>query len=128
MSQIAMDQLLDGVAQLETTDLEKFAEQVNFLLARRKMPSLSALEVELLQKINQGLPADTQRRYDELRAKLHTETITPYEHQEFLALVDIIEQTDADRLQHLIKLSGLRQVTLLDLMHQLGIQTPPVHA
>jgi ABC-type phosphate transport system auxiliary subunit len=128
MSQIAVDQLLDRVAQLETTDLEKFTEQVNFLLARRKTPSLSAPEAELLQKINQGLPADTQRRYDELRAKLHAETITPAEHQEFLALVDIIEQTDADRLQHLIKLSGLRQVTLPDLMHQLGIQPPPVHA
>jgi ABC-type phosphate transport system auxiliary subunit len=126
MSQIAVDQLLDGVAQLETTDLEKFAEQVNFLLARRKTPSLSAPEAELLQKINQGLPADTQRRHDELRAKLHAETITPAEHREFLALVDIIEQTDAGRLQNLIKLSGLRQVTLPDLIHQLGIQTLPV--
>ena len=102
MSQIELDQLLNGVAQLETTDLERFAEQVNLILAQRKVPSLPQPEAELLQQINRGLPETTQHRYNELRAKLYTETITPEEHQELLALVDIAEHADADRLQHLI--------------------------
>jgi len=125
---IELDQLLGGVAQLETADLEKFVEQVNILLAQRKVARLSQPEAALLQQINQGLPEDTQHRYNELRAKLQAETITPDEHQELLSLVDIIEQADADRLQHLIELSQLRQVPLNDLMHQLGIHPPAVHA
>jgi preprotein translocase subunit SecA len=125
---IELDQLLGGVAQLETTDLERFVEQVNILLAQRKVAKLSQPEAELLQQINQGLAEDTQHRYDNLRAKLQAETITPHEHQELLALIDTVEQADADRLQHLIQLSQLRQVPLNDLMSQLGIYPPTVHA
>jgi len=43
-------------------------------------------------------------------------------------LVDTTEQADADRLQHLIELSQLRQVPLTDLMNQLGIYPSVVHA
>jgi hypothetical protein len=128
MSQIELDRLLNGVAQLETAELERFAEQVNLLLAQRKVPSLPQPEAELLQQINRGLPENIQHRYDQLRAKLNAETITPQEHQELLALVDLVEQADAQRLQHLIKLSQLRQVPLPDLMHQLGIHPPAVYA
>jgi hypothetical protein len=125
---IELDQLLGGVAQLETADLEKFVEQVNLLLAQRKIARLPQPEAALLQQINRGLAEDTQRRYNALRAKLQAETITPDEHQELLALVDIVEQADADRLQHLIELSQLRQVPLHDLMHQLGIHPPAAYA
>jgi hypothetical protein len=118
MNKVALEQLLSGVAQLETADLERLAEQVNLLLARRKLPNLPQIETELLQKINHGLPEVTQHRFDELRAKLRQGTINSQEHQELLALVDIVEQADAERLQHLIQLSQLRQVSLSDLMHQ----------
>jgi hypothetical protein len=128
MNKIALEQLLSGVAQLETADLERLAEQVNLLLAQRKLPNLPQIETELLQKINHGLPEVTQHRFDELRAKLRQGTINSQEHQELLALVDIVEQADAERLQHLIQLSQLRQVSLSDLMHQLGIHPPAVYA
>jgi hypothetical protein len=128
MSKVELEALLSGVAQLETTDLEKFAERVNLLLAQRKVPSLPALEVDLLKQINRGLPEDIQQRYDDLRSKLKAETITPKEHQELLELVDIVEQADADRLQSLIELSRLRQVSLPELMQQLGIHPPAVYA
>jgi len=125
---IELDQLLNGVAQLETAELEKFVEQVNVLLARRKVATLSQPEAELLQQINQTLPTDIQHRYTELKAKQHAETLTPAEHQELLTLIDRVEQADGDRLQHLIELAQLRQVPLPDLMQQLGIQPPAVHA
>jgi hypothetical protein len=125
---IELDQLLDGVAQLETTDLEKFVEQVALILAQRKATRLHQSESDLLEQISQGIPDSTQQRYVELSAKLRDQTITPDEHQEFLALIDIVEQADADRLQHLVELSRLRQVSLNDLMNQLGIHPPAVHA
>jgi len=47
-------------------------------------------EAELLQKINQGLASEVRKRYAELNAKLHKETIMPEEHQALLQLVDRI--------------------------------------
>lgn len=119
---IDLDKVLDGMAQLELTELERVAFHVNSLVARRKAPSLPRREAELLQQINDGLPATVRERYKVLHEKLLDETITPEEHQEFGALVDQIEQVDAERLQHLIELAQLRNVSLDTLMEQLGIQ------
>jgi HPt (histidine-containing phosphotransfer) domain-containing protein len=124
---IELDQLLAGVAQLDTPDLEKLLIQVRYVLAHRKNPSLPALEIELLQKINQTLPDESQRQYDDLSAKMRSGVITPNEHQDLLKLIDIVEQTDADRLQHLIQLSQLRNISLAELMQQLDIHPQPVH-
>ena len=125
---IDLDQLLAGVAQLETADLERFTEQVSQLLAQRKVSSLPAQETELLLQINQGLPPETQQRYDQLQAKLQAETISPEAHQDLLTLIDTVEQADAKRLEALMSLAQLRQVSLPDIMAQLDIQPPPVHA
>ncbi len=125
---IDLDQLLAGVAQLETPDLERFTEKVTQLLAQRKVSSLPAQEAELLQQINQGLSPEIQQRYDQLQAKLQAETISPEEHQDLLTLIDTIEQADAKRLEALMALAQLRQISLPDLMAQLDIQPPPVHA
>jgi hypothetical protein len=125
---IGLDQLINGVSQLETHDLEQFVGQISFLLAQRKVPSLPRRETELLELINQGLPEAIQSRYDALQAKLHDETIAPDEHQELLSLIDTVEQATGDRLRSLIELSQLRQVSLDELMAQLGIHHPPVYA
>jgi hypothetical protein len=117
-----------GVLSFPTTELEQFAEQVNLLLATRKMNRLPQREPELLEQINQGLPEDIQRRYDELQLKLHDETISSEEHQELLSLIDTVEQASVDRLKCLVELSQLRQISLDDLMHQLDIHHPPVYA
>jgi hypothetical protein len=124
---IGLDQLLNGVSQLETPDLE-FVGQVSSLLAQRKAPSLPRRETELLELINQGLPEDIQSRYDELQTKLYHETITPEEHQELLSLIDPVEQVSVDRLRSLIELSQIRKVSLDELMTQLGVHHLPVYA
>lgn len=125
---IELDEVLDGIEKLDTAEVERFLSQVSILLARRKAPSLSEREAELLEKINQGLPAATQRRYDELRAKLQTDNITPAEHEELLGLIDQVEMADAERMRHLIELAQLRHVSLDELMDQLGIHPPPPDA
>lgn len=124
---IEIDQLLTGVAQLDTPDLEKLLIQVRQVLAHRQNPSLPALELELLQKINQALPEEIQQKYNDLSAKMRSQTITPEEHQDLLKLIDVVEQADGDRLQHLIQLSQLRNISLAELMKQLQIHPKPVH-
>ena len=124
---IELDQLLTGVAQLDTPDLEKLLIQVRRVLAHRQNPSLPKLELELLQKINQALPEEIQQKYNDLSAKMRSLTITPEEHQDLLKLIDVVEQADSDRLQYLIQLSQLRNISLTELMQQLQIQPQAVH-
>lgn len=114
-----LDQLLSGVAQLDTDELRNFVERVSLMLAQRKAASLPELEGSLLQAINQGLPERTQPRYNELQAKLQDDAIASEEHQELLQLVDVVEQAEADRLQALVELAQLRGLTLPALMEQL---------
>lgn len=127
-SDVDIDQLLEGVAQLDTAELRQFLTRASLLLAQRQDTALPSSESELLRQINKGLPADTQHRYDELREKLRREELSSEEHEELLKLVDVVEQATADRLQHLIALSQLRQIPLDELMKQLEIRQPPVHA
>ena len=84
-------------------------------------------KTELLLKINQGLPFDTQKRYDELVAKRKAETLAPDEHQELLGVIEQIEKSDAERIKHLADLARLRGTILTALMKDLGIH-PPVYA
>ena len=81
-------------------------------------------ETKLLLKINQGLPFDTQKRYDGLVAKRKAETLAPDEHQELLGLIEQIEKSDAERIKHLADLARLRGTTLTALMKDLGIRSP----
>ena len=121
---IDLDKILDGMAQLDLSELERFSLNVNSLIARRKAPNLPKREAELLQQINRGLPVTVRHRYAILNEKLLAETLTAEEHQEFSALVDQIEQSDAERLKYLIELAQLRNVPLGTLMEQLGIKRP----
>jgi hypothetical protein len=122
--ELDVDEVLNGVACWQTKEVEQFADQVMALLARRRAPSLPKNESELLQKINQGLPSEVWKRYEELNAKLHEESITPEEHQELLAIIDRIELADAERMKQLIKLARLRNVSIATLMEQLDIRRP----
>ena len=120
--EIDLDEVLQGLARLETKELEQFVEQVMALQAQRRAPSLPKDETELIQQINRGLPADIRQRYDALNAKLHDETITPQEHAELLTLIDRIELADAERMQRLVALARFRGVSVDTLMEQLGIR------
>ncbi|MFZ4662557.1 MAG: STAS/SEC14 domain-containing protein [Caldilineaceae bacterium] len=123
-SQISLDALVGGVEQLSTADLEWLTNQVLAVRAKRRAPSLPHKEVELLQKINQGLPAETQQRFDLLTAKRRAETLTDEEYEELLELVDEIELRDAKRVEYLAELAQLRSVSLRTLMQQLDIRPP----
>lgn len=119
---VEIDDILDGVARLETSELEFFTDRVMELRARRRAPSLPRDESDLLRKINRGISTEDWQRYENLNQKLHEEAISAEERQEFLALVDKIEMADAERLFHLIELSRIRGISVDVLMDQLGIR------
>ena len=124
LSEPNVDQLLQSVARLGNQELEQFTDRFLMLRARRRAPSLPKREAELLQLINRGLSPEKWQRYNDLNDALSAENITGEEHQELLGLIEQVEQFDAERLRHLIELAQLRQLSLDELMDQLGIRRP----
>ena len=123
--QVEAEQLLHAALQMPRAELEQFVARLLALKIRQDTPHLSQAESELLLTINQGIPSATQQRLDALIAKRQAHTLTVGEHQELTRITEQIEQRDAERLQYLIELAALRQITLDALMQQLGLQPAP---
>jgi hypothetical protein len=73
---------------------------------------MSERETELLQRVKQRLPERIYQRSRELSAKLEDETLTAEEHQDLLALVELIEQADTEQMKSLVELAMIRKVPL----------------
>ena len=113
------------------TDLQPVCPNCHAMLHRRKPPFSTEeikdiLEAELLQTINQEKRLGFQGRFDELAAKGRTFTLTAAEQEERLQLVEESEAFTVQRLQALVELAQLRQVSLPALMKQLNIKPPAV--
>ena len=89
--------------------------------------ALPASEATLLQQINLGLSPATWQRYHELVGKLEDETLQPDEQQALITITNQLEQANVRRLAALIKLAQLRDITLDQLIDQLGLR-PPTYA
>jgi hypothetical protein len=116
---MSIDELLQAADRLDELDLDRLFDRILMLKANRQ-PHNS--ETELLQQIDRGIPSDLHQQYRELVAKRDAQTITAQEYELLLDLSDRIEVLAAERTGLLVKLAQLRQVPLMQLMDELGIQ------
>lgn len=123
--QIEHDQLLNAALQMPRPELERFVAKLFALKAREETPNLSEAETRLLLKINQDLPPAARKRMNELINKRQSHLISPAELEELIQLTDQSEAIGVERLRYLIELAALRNVTLDELMRQLGIKPAP---
>jgi hypothetical protein len=123
---MSVDELLRAVDDLSEPDLENLLNRTLFVRARRRGPIATPEESTLLREINRGIPAELSDRYAILADKRDDETLTEAEYQELLNIAEQIEAFGVKRLEALVKLSDQRQVPLLQLMADLGIQTPEI--
>ncbi len=123
---MSVDELLKAVDTLSEPDLENLLNRTLFVRARRRGPIATPEESSLLREINCSIPAELNDRYEILADKLDEETLIESEYQELLNIADQIEAYGVRRLESLVKLAELRQVPLLQLMTDLGIQTPEI--
>lgn len=123
--QVDTEQLLHAALQLPRSELDQFVTRLLVLRIQHDTPRLTQGEAELLLKINEDLPPAVQQRLDELISKRQTQSLTPAEHQELLHLTEQSEKVDADRMQPLLALAALRNVSLDEVMRQLGIHPVP---
>lgn len=121
-AQISSLDLLQAVQQLSQPELEQFIEQILQLKAQRIAPNLSTNESELLIKINQDLPQELQNIYQTLIEKRNQEILTESEYQQLLELTEQVEKYQAQRLEYLTQLAQMRQLSLTNLITQMGLQ------
>jgi DNA repair photolyase len=126
-TELSTDNLLKAVGQLNKHEIEQFVSQVINLRAQHLVQKLSQSEAQFIMKINQGLPAEVQKRYDELVDKRRDESLSSEEYGELLRLTNQIENLEAQRMQYLSELARYRKVSLTELMENLGIR-PPAYA
>lgn len=123
--QIEKEQLLHAALQMPREEMEQFVARLFTLKARQETPDLPEKEADLLQQINQGLPPATAKRMKKLLAKRDSRTITAAELQELIGLTDEAERLNVERVKNLIELAALRNVTLDEVMDQLGLRPQP---
>jgi len=115
------ENIVQAAERLPISELTHLVQDLLRLQARRQAPLLPLDEAELLLQINQGLAVEQQIRYEQLIEKQLAETLTPAEHQELQQFNQLMEQRNVRRIKSLITLAQLRQVTLPQLMTDLGI-------
>jgi hypothetical protein len=116
---MSIDELLQAADRLDELDLDRLFDRILMLKANRQAYTP---ETELLQQIDRGIPSDLHQQYRDLVAKRDAQSITAQEYDLLLDLSDRIEVLAAKRTGLLLKLAQLRQVPLMQLMDELGIQ------
>lgn len=117
--------LIQGVAEMPISEMERFVQQVNALIVQKKATDKNYRERFLLGKINQTvLSKEKIERYQKLVQKLEAETISKAEYKEFMKLTELEEQIRYERLTYLVELAQLKSITLPQLMDNLGLNQP----
>jgi hypothetical protein len=123
---MSTDELLKAVDNMSEPDLTNLVKRVMFVRARHQANISIAEETALLQEIRKEISPELNDRYEALLDKRDDETLTEAEYAEILDLSNQIECFGVTRIQALAKLATIRQVPLLKLMDDLGIQSPDV--
>ena len=89
---------------------------------RNLWPPQEPSESKLLTEINDGFPPSFWERYKTLRARLDEHTLVGPDHDDFLKMVDQVEQKQATRLEALAQLAKLRGVSLPAIIRSLGLE------
>jgi G3E family GTPase len=119
--EVSKNDLLRGVEQLNTTDLEDFIHQILQINAKRKAVKTNKKEGELLLIINHNFNETEQTRFDELIEKRQSHTITEEELEELKSLSDYSEEIAVERVKALTELAALRGTTVRELMKSLEL-------
>ncbi len=114
--------LIGGFSEMPLQDLEFFIKELNALVIRKRVVDKEKRDKFLLLKINQSiLPEQIMERYIFLQEKMETKSLPDAEYKELLTLVTKEEKIRNKRFQYLLELSQLRGVSLIELMHNLGL-------
>ena len=117
ITDIQSEQLLENLKQfLKEAEIEDKEGEGAHALSRE--------ETQLLTAINEDLPDNVHLRFMGLQAKQKESALSEKEHQELMGLVDKIEALEGKRLERMIALARLWDISLEELRERLGIKAP----
>ena len=121
--QIDSQSLLRDADRMPVNELERFLNDINALLRRKRTQDKTLRARQLLHKINNTvLNAAQIARYHALVEKLEWGTMTDAEHAEFDVLGNKEEKLRNQRVKYMIELAQLRAVSLSQVMESLGLK------
>lgn len=124
-AKVGIEEILNGIAKLSTGELDQFRKQVNKLWESKNAQALSQKEKELLKTIRQPLLAKPdQKRYETLQAKRDNESLSSEELEEFKKFVVKLEQRGLARLESIVELSGIKGISVDNLLQELNLTLP----
>jgi hypothetical protein len=114
--------IFQTLSSLSLSELDQVIKQL-IGLRKQKLPGvLSQDEADLLKKINKPVPFEIQQRYNNLLYIRNRKKLTDIEYQELLELTAYTENLNVNRLENLLQLANLRNISLDDLLEQLELK------
>jgi len=86
--------------------------------------SYNEKERALIKQIREGISLEITQRFDELNREQRERKLTNIEKEELIKLVDTIEGATVKRLENIMKLAQIWQVSADDVMEKLNIKAP----
>ncbi len=119
-SELTVEDLLSVVKQLPPAELREFTQQFSEWQKQNGGEDEAAL-VTLIQE-HSLLPLTEQERYEELRRKCESTTLTEHELAEYQSLLQQLETRNVKRIEALSALAQRRGTTLRGIMTELGLK------
>ena len=119
---MSVSEILNSVKGLEANKFEQLYRELFVLRAdKNNIPILNEVESKLLNSINTEFDAQKWERLTYLDWKLEFAALTETEELESLKLAEAYESYSVERLKCLAQLAKLRQVSIDELIKQLGL-------
>ena len=119
-NELTVEHLLGAVKQLPPAELREFTQQFSEW-QKQNGEEDEAVLVTLIQE-HSFLPPTEQERYDELRHKCESTTLTEHELAEYQSLLQQLEARNVKRIEALSTLAQRRGTTLRDIIAKLGLK------
>lgn len=117
-TELSKNDLLKGVEQLESVELDEFIREVLKIKANRQNDSGSLKEDELVLILSHNLNKKEQIRYNELINKRKNYSISDEELLELIEMNDLVEQMTVERTKAIIELAKLKKVSTEDIIER----------
>ena len=119
-TKLTVEHLLSAVKQLPPAELREFTQQFSEW-QKQNGEEDEAVLVTLIQE-HSLLPLTEQERYEELRCKCESTTLTGHELAEYQSLLQQLEARNVKRIEALSALAQRRGTTLRGIMTELGLK------
>ena len=113
--------LLNAAETFDSNSIKQLMSELNRILEKRKKLPNSKEEQELIEQIYYATSSPTYARYKTLTVKIREENITTEEYEELMTLVPKIDDNTLIRLKNLSRLAEIREISVQEVMKQLGL-------